>query len=122
MLGAEPEQAPAAGAQPSGGDAAEVSQQLRALATLLSIDARFQQASQLIGAINEAAQAKMRALPQSFHQPMLPEGSISNDQVRPAFSILFGVYLIAVCLSMKANFDVQAGTLRRWCLASKPTA
>ena len=80
---AESEQAPPAEAQPSGGAAAEVSQQLHALARLLGIDGQFGQASQLLSAINEAVQRRMTALSQSFHEPMLPEGSLSSDQASP---------------------------------------
>ena len=80
---AEPKQAAPAETQPSSGDAVEVSQQLHALASLLSINREFEEASQLIGAINEGVEAQMMALPQSFHEPILPEGSLSGDQVCP---------------------------------------
>lgn len=116
VLAAESEQAPPAEAQPSGGDAAEISQQLHALASLLSLGGQFQQASQLIGAINEAVQKRMRALPQSFHKPMLPEGSLSSDQASPeqAASPAQPVWLLCVQpVIMAAGRQANSGIAER---------
>lgn len=79
---AERRQAPSADAEPSSSYTAEVSQQLHALAILLGISGEFRQAAQLVEAINENMDSKMKALPQSFHEPILSEGSLSNDQAR----------------------------------------
>ena len=67
--------------EPDSGNAAEVSQQLHALASLLGISGKFQQAEKLLNSINQGVAAKMKALPQAFHEPVLPEESLSDAQV-----------------------------------------
>ncbi len=62
-------------------DAAETSQQLHALASMLGISGEFQQAANLLDRINQGLAAKVKALPQAFHERVLPEGSLSDAQV-----------------------------------------
>ena len=67
---------------PSG--AANVSQQLHAIARLLGIKEQdSQQAGQLIDAINKSVASRMSTLPQAFHEAVLPEGALSERQARP---------------------------------------
>ena len=42
---------------------------------------RFKQAEKLLDSINQGVAAKMKALPQAFHEPVLPEDSLSDAQV-----------------------------------------
>ena len=127
MLLAEPEQAPPDKAQPSGSDAAEMSQQLHALASLLSIDGHFQQAGQLIGAINEAVRARMGALPQSFHEPILPEGSLSSGQVCPGSQLCLCSPSDVMCQAIIPTFSntrkrsLQANARVAWTSARQST-
>lgn len=67
--------------EPDSGNAAEISQQLHALASLLGISEEFKQAEKLLDSINQGVAAKMKALPQAFHEPVLPEDSLSDAQV-----------------------------------------
>jgi ATP phosphoribosyltransferase regulatory subunit HisZ len=66
--------------EPDSGNAAEISQQLHALASLLGISGEFQQAEKLLDSINQGVAAKMKALPQAFLEPVLPEDSLSDAQ------------------------------------------
>ena len=70
--------------EPSPDGAAEVSQQLHAIARLLGIkEQESQQAGQLIDTINKSVALRMSALPQAFHEAVLPEGALSERQARP---------------------------------------
>ena len=71
-------------AEPSPSGAADVSQQLHAIARLLGIKGQdCQQAGQLVEAINKSVASRMSALPQAFHEAVLPEGALSERQARP---------------------------------------
>ena len=78
-------------AEPSPAGAADVSQQLHAMSRLLGIQEQdCQQAGQLIDAINKSVASRMSALPQAFHEAVLPEGALSERQARPcSISISF---------------------------------
>ena len=67
--------------EPESADAAEISQQLHALASLLGISGEFQQAEKLLDRINQGMAVKVKALPQAFHEPVLPRDSLSDAQV-----------------------------------------
>ena len=80
--------------EPSPAGAADVSQQLRAIAHLLGIKQQdSQQAGQLIDTINKSVASRMNDLPQAFHEAVLPEGSLSERQARPC-SIFISVRLL----------------------------
>ena len=80
--------------EPSPDGAADVSQQLHAIARLLGIkEQESQQAGQLIDTINKSVASRMGALPQAFHEAVLPEGALSERQARPC-SISIGVRLL----------------------------
>ena len=71
-------------AEPSPSGAADVSQQLHAIARLLGIkEQKSQQAGQLIDTINKTVASRMSDLPQAFHEAVLPEGALSERQARP---------------------------------------
>lgn len=65
-------------------DACEVSQQLCAIARLLKVDTGSEHAAPLLSAVNERLPVMLQALPESFFAPLLPQGSLSADQVHSA--------------------------------------
>ncbi|BDA45617.1 probable protein FAM98A [Coccomyxa sp. Obi] len=63
-------------------DVCEVSQQLCAIARLLEVDTGSEHAAPLLSAVNKRLPVMLQALPESFFVPLLPQGSLSADQVK----------------------------------------
>ena len=72
------------GMEDIGGDAVLASALIRDLATLLDVPAAStcQSAVKLLEGIDHRLQEVMQRLPQSFLAPLLPEGSLNDQQVR----------------------------------------
>lgn len=62
-------------------DVVEVSQQLCEIASLLEVETHGGCAKPLLSAANERLPQILQALPESFFSPLLPQGSLSPDQV-----------------------------------------
>ncbi len=66
------------------GDAAEMSAQIQALALALHLDNSIKGAAAMLKSINAQLDSLLPQLPPGFFQPILPEGSLSQPQVRSA--------------------------------------
>lgn len=62
-------------------DVCEVSQQLCAIARLLEVNTGCEHAAPLLSTVNKRLPVMLQALPESFFAPLLPQGSLSADQV-----------------------------------------
>ena len=62
-------------------DVCEASQQLCAIARLLDVNPGSVHAAPLLSAVNKRLLVMLQALPESFFAPLLPQGSLSADQV-----------------------------------------
>ena len=74
----------AAGMEGLSGDAAEMSAQIQALALALHLDNSIKGAAAMLTSINDQLDSLIPKLPPGFFQPILPEGSLSQPQVRLA--------------------------------------
>lgn len=70
------------------GDAAEMSAQIQALALALHLDNSIKGAAAMLKSINAQLDSLLPQLPPGFFQPILPEGSLSQPQVRHAGRVL----------------------------------
>ena len=69
-------------------EAADASQNLRAIASLLGVDlsGHPQLAAPLLAHLQQQLASVVQALPPSFFAPLLPPGSLSQEQVNPQLS------------------------------------
>ena len=85
-----------------GGDAALASSLIRDMAMLLGVSSTIvpQSAVHLLQAIDHRLQDIMQGLPEAFLAPLLPEGSLNEQQVTSANTVISGLYHLCVCGSL----------------------